>query len=147
MNVSYYIEGLLRQMTAQLARDYLGIVGPAGTMGIEGGFFRFNQSNSAADPGKGKVSLDAGTWAATTAIYFDILTENDVDATSFLKLVDSGDVLLIQDRDDATSYGRFMVNGPPVDNGGWFTIPVAHVKSGGNVPKNNAQIAVVVSYT
>lgn len=140
MFFSYYIQGLMPKVNAEAAREYLGIVGPAG------GIYRFESSTTAADPGSGKIRLNAATWAAATNAYIDTISDGGVDVSAFMALLKANDALIIQDRDDATKYGRFTLSGAPVNNSGWFTLPLTHISSAGAVPNNNEKLAVILFY-
>lgn len=141
---SYYIRGLHPKPDAESVREYLGIQGAIeDALGPTGGQYRFDSVTAASDPGAGKLRLDAGTWAAAANIYIDSISDNGVDATPFLSLFGTGDVVVVQDRDDSTRFGRYTLSGNPTNNSGWFTIPLTHVRSSGDVPGNNERIVIV----
>jgi hypothetical protein len=114
--------------------------------GIAGGFFRFDNATSAVDPGNGQIALNASTWNAVTAIYMDQLSDPGTDITAWVELMQSGDTIMMQAKNDNTKRARYQVTGGPTNNSGWFTIPVAVVSSFGSPPASGVVMAVVADY-
>jgi hypothetical protein len=85
----------------------------------------FSTSTTAADPGGGKVRLNAASTAAATELYLSALDAQDTDWSPEVNALRAGDVLRLQDRDDSTRWVRFAATGPAVDAGVWARVPVA----------------------
>lgn len=103
--------------------------------------YRHSGSTTMADPGPGYARSNA-TGAAVTALAFDVLTDGNTDATPLLRVLREGDSLYVQDKDDATHWARFVVDGTPLDQTGWFEVPVAYVSGSGTSPGNNERVDV-----
>ncbi len=108
--------------------------------------YRYDSSTSAVDPGDGDLRLNNSTWAATTELYIDTNTGFGTDASLVLAYLGAGDLLLIQDKDSSADHVRYRLTGSPVDNTGWWTIPVEFVSSTGTLWANNTKLTVMVQH-
>jgi hypothetical protein len=101
---------------------------------LEAGQFRlhytFNTAITATDPGVGFFKMDAATIAAATNIYIDDLSVGELDASRVLSQLVTGDVLRIASVEDETIWLVAQV-GVPVDNTGWWTLPITVLASNG----------------
>lgn len=59
-----------------------------------------------------------------------------------LRTLTVGDVISMQESDDEDSWQRLKITGPPVDNGGWWSIPVTKIDGGPNWPPAKQQTVV-----
>jgi hypothetical protein len=98
--------------------------------------WRFDTATAAADPTSGRFRYDNSTLASVTNIYFSDNADNGVDTSSFLNSIPIGSLIYIQTAKDASQHALFKTTGTPVDNTGWFTIPVA-VQDSGTLHSNN----------
>lgn len=126
---------------ADFAADWEDATGGGGGSGsLNATPYRFSSSVASADPGSGKLRFDSATPASIANIYIDNLNDSGVDISSYLALLKKGDVVAIQDKDNSGNAFRFDVLSNPVNNTGWWTIPVSLDRSQGTLPANNSQI-------
>lgn len=90
----------------------------------------FDSSTVAADPGTGEFRLNAATRATTTALYFNNTTASGIDISQRLNILKVGQEIIVIQADKPDRAAVFEVSSTPVDNTGWFTIPVTHVQNG-----------------
>lgn len=120
-----------------------GITVTGGTSGGGGGspvFFdwRFDSITVSGDPGVGDFRFDATTGIGITRIYIDsINNEGDDMDFYFSKLIANEWNIFIQQKDDDTKRGQFLLTGTPINNTGWWSLPVQFISSNGNPPVNN----------
>lgn len=101
-------------------------------------------NQAATDPGAGKIKWNNSTQNAATQIYLDVITDDGIDLTNYMRNLVAGSSLYLQDRDDAGKYQRWMIN-LATDNTGWITLNVTLVNSLGGNLANNAQTILVYS--
>jgi hypothetical protein len=106
--------------------------------------YNFLTSTSASDPGSGKLAFNNASGPSVSNLYLDSLNSDGTDMSAFLVLVKTGDVILIQDKGTAGNFIRLKVSSTPVNNTGWWTIPVTFVSSSGVLPNNNSPVAILV---
>lgn len=88
------------------------------------GVWSFNTPTAAADPTSGFFRFNNASPGSVTAIYIDDNEMGTDDGAWFLDTIESGDILTLRTHWSKSNYFVFKVNGPPVDNTGWWTIPV-----------------------
>jgi hypothetical protein len=98
--------------------------------------WKFKEPTASADPGSGNFRLNNTIASGITEIYVSDETNNSIDASNILNILDVGDVIYIQQNDDATRALLFTVSASTVDNTGWFTIPVQY-QQGSTIPKKD----------
>jgi len=98
--------------------------------------WKFKDPTASADPGSGQFRLNNTIPSGITEIYVNNFTNNGIDASNLLNILDVGDVIYIQQNDDATRAVLFTVSASTVDNTGWFTIPVQY-QQGSQIPKKD----------
>lgn len=113
-----------------------------GGEGFNSTVYRFSTTITPGDPGTGKLRFDSATPASITNIFIDDLNDEGTDISAFLGLLEEGDVVYVQDQGNSANAIRFTLSGAPVDNVGWWTIPVDYVIHQGSLPNNNARVAV-----
>lgn len=100
------------------------------------------------DPGSGQIRWNNATQNTATQLYVDDLTEDGIDISLFIPNLVAGSTLLLQARNDATRFQLFQATSAPVDNTGWWTIPVTIVSSsGGNFTGGQRMIATAYDPT
>jgi hypothetical protein len=87
-------------------------------------------NQTTAPPNSGTVRGNNATQSAVTTLWLSDTTNNNTDATYVLGQIRSGDVMMIQDKDDSTKVQEYKVTGAPTDSGTYFTIPVSWLKGG-----------------
>jgi len=87
----------------------------------------FSSTTTDADPGPGIFRLNNATMSLVTKMFIDDLSANGADATTVIELLSTGVQIYTGQDDDATAGALFEVTGTPIDNSGYFTIPLVHV--------------------
>jgi hypothetical protein len=90
------------------------------------------------DPGPGFVRWTNVTQIASTTLAIDNMDQDGLDIQLGLAGLVPGDRLLLQDHDNSANYQHWVVNGSPVNAGGWWNVPVALVSSTGTGKTNFA---------
>jgi hypothetical protein len=106
--------------------------------------WRFDTAITAADPGARNFKFDNVTLASVLNIYISSTSDNRGDLNTILGALASGQKIYVQQTSDADNAALFTV-GVPVDNTGWWTIPVT-VDASNTLPVNNATCAFVMSF-
>lgn len=106
--------------------------------------WNFDTATDASDPGSRKFKFDNATLASVTNIYINSISLNRGDLDNILNFLSSGDQIYIQQSDDSANVALFTL-GTPVDNTGWWTLPVTVVASD-TLMGNNKECAVLFNY-
>lgn len=102
------------------------------------GQWRFDSTTTMANPGNGDIRLNNAAMASVTQIAIAELSNSGVDTQNYLATLRVNDIFYLQDENDATKFGRFVINAAPTDNGTWWQLSVTYVNSGaGGTPANN----------
>ena len=98
------------------------------------------------DPSTGRLQFDDTTVDDATELYVNVTNDGGTDMTNFLALINSGDLVYIQDQGDAT---RFIVAevGESVLDTGVFTFPILTIESQGAAMTNNQSVGFVTSHS
>jgi len=107
--------------------------------------WKFSTSIVAADPGAKFFRYNNATPANVTEIYINSESNNKGDLDNVLSFLRSGDQIYIQQGNDATRAILVTCQAAPVDNTGWWTIPVSVIASG-TLPGNNAECPVLMNF-
>jgi hypothetical protein len=108
--------------------------------------WRFETSTVMAAPASNRFRMNNATPASVTAFAFDDQTRDGVDASTILDNLESGDAILIQQKNDATKYIVCDVT-LSTDNTGWFQVDVTVADSGVIFDNNQDCIVVIVKGT
>ena len=110
--------------------------------------FEFTYKNviTSGDPGKGNFRYNSLSSGSITQIYLNSTTNGGLDITGIINSLKSGSYsIYVQQKTDSTKASLFAVSSIPINNTGWFTIPVSYLSSGDNgLPTNNAVCAFLV---
>ena len=103
--------------------------------------FNYNAKTNtqSGNPGNGFILWNNATQISSTTISINHLTANPVqDIDIFLGLLQTGQTLTVQDRNDSTNYQTWIINGTPVETvaNEYWTVPVALQGSGGSGTTN-----------
>lgn len=108
--------------------------------------WKFDTLTTASNPGAKKFRLDNATLASATNIYLNDTTNENFDVGTLMGFLAIGDRIYVQQKDDATRAALFIVTAPPVDNTGWWTIPVGVLNSG-TLYQNVQDCGFVISFS
>jgi len=86
--------------------------------------WNFDDVITAANPGANNFRLDNGTLASVTNIYINDTTLGGADAGTLFSFMQAEDRIYVQQESDVVKSAVFRLSGVPVDNSGWWTIPV-----------------------
>lgn len=114
-----------------------GPQGPAGATGAQGpagtstSFYKYNANiaSTAPPPPNGTIRWSNATQTLSGELYVNMITSDNVDIDIFLALLGVGDTLIIQDQNLSNNYQKWEVSGTPVNNSGYWTLPVTLVSS------------------
>jgi hypothetical protein len=93
-------------------------------------------NQTASDPGSGKLKWNNLVQSASTYIYIDNITDDNVDINKLLQRVSIGSILYIQKQSDSEINQAWTVTGI-TNNSGWWTIGVSLLHSLGSLSNNN----------
>jgi len=102
-------------------------------------------SQTSVPPTSKSLQTDTGGWDVVTVINVTSIDNNNVDRTTGIGLLRAGDVVRLEHFQDSTRYATFTVTGTPVDNSGYFAVPVTPLAQGGTIPGNNTQLRVTAT--
>jgi hypothetical protein len=91
------------------------------------------------------LQTDTGAWDVAAVINVTSIDNNNVDRSSGIKLLRAGDVVRLEHFQDTTRFATFTVTGTPVDNSGYFAVPVTPLAQGGTIPNNGTQLKVTAT--
>jgi hypothetical protein len=113
---------------------------PAVTQGLSG-TWNWKATAAVADPGSGNLNPD--NLGTPTILCFSTTTISGTDARNIFATTQVGDILLAQQKTDATKWAKFQVRAALVDHTTWFEVPVTVLANGpGGAIANNANVAV-----
>jgi len=105
--------------------------------------YNFNSSILVAQPGAQKLAFNNTAFTTTTALHVNSLAFTNFDANTILSLLQAGNRIYIQQRNDASKAVVFQVAAPATNNTGWWSVPVTHINSLGTPFPNNADLNCV----
>jgi hypothetical protein len=127
------------------------VPGPAGPQGVPGtpgftGFFPFlwNTAAGSVDPGVSHVKVISTGGQNRSLIISE--TDNTPAPRNLAILVPGDNITITDNASPVTTFARYVVTGPGVDNGTWWAIPM--VLTDGSAPghANNAPVRVYASF-
>ncbi len=129
-----------------------GVTGPAGPAGNSSNLFNYraNTGSNSGDPGAGFILWNNLTQSSSTQINIDHLDENGTDIDIFLSILQVGQNLTVQDRDDSANYQIWKISSTPTNISSiYWTIPVTLVTSAGtgttNFPSNHPLFVAITA--
>jgi len=105
--------------------------GEGGGSGIIERAWKFVANTSPADPGNGFFRMNNTDVTLVTELYFAEVAAASFDAAALFGVLEVGNRIVAQQRNDSTRIIVFEIAAAPVDNGSWWTIGVNVVDSGG----------------
>jgi hypothetical protein len=106
--------------------------------------YRWSEDVTTSDPGAGRIKVDSHDPEGASQI---CISAYDLGNTAFLTLLSltAGDLIAIYLSGDVTTRIEYTLGGLPVNNTGWFVIPLEGSPSNyGFSPLNNTQVKVTV---
>jgi hypothetical protein len=128
-----------------------GATGPIGPAGQSSSFFNYQAKlNNAFPPttaiNNGHVKWNDPVQTNATAIAFSHIDQNGNDIDVFFALYKQGDIFIIQDQDDSTSYQKWQISGSPVIGDNYIILPVTYITgAGSNTFGDNHQVIFVIT--
>ena len=128
-----------------------GPTGPQGEPGQSTSFYEYraHTTSQTGDPGNGRVLWSNTTQTSSTQLNISHLTHAAVDIDLFLALLNTGDVVVIQDTNDNANYQKWEVSAAVTNQTAYMEVPVTLIASGGtgttNFGNNDAIIVALVS--
>jgi hypothetical protein len=156
----YYLDDLTGDVYTQVSGAWAltgNIKGPAGAAGADGQdgssssyfFYRTKTTIISGDPLSLHIRWNNVTpQISATELGISKETEDGVDISIFLALLQVGDTIVIQDKDVAANFQTWEVSGAITDNPTWVSVPVTFVTSGGTGTSNfanNLEVIVAIS--
>jgi hypothetical protein len=114
-----------------------GTSGSSGVNGYSSSLFLYSAdaNNTSGNPGSGQILWNNATQSLATQININHLTENPViDIDIFLALLETGQTITIQDRNNSANYQIWLITGTPTLITGasnYWEVPVSLSGSGG----------------
>ena len=105
--------------------------------------WKFNNSITNSNPGSKSFKFNSATLSAITYIYINNNTNNGIDGSLILSLINDGSSIFIQQQNDSTKAFLFQVSGNTIDNSGWYSVPVIYKDSISTIPSNNSVCSFV----
>lgn len=92
--------------------------------------YGFDTDTTATDPGAGDVKFNNAALNLATAMYISDTPDSGQDASWILDNLAEGDIIKLVSASSSTQYLIALVSGPPVDNTGWWNVPITPIYSG-----------------
>jgi hypothetical protein len=89
--------------------------------------YTFSSTTAAANPGSGNVRVNNAVAASITAVFVSSTSVLGNNLDSIYSEFYSGDLLQLWERDNDRESLILNINGTPINNTGWWTIPVQYV--------------------
>lgn len=105
------------------------------------GLWRWTNSGTAS----GQIKAIGASWAAATEIQVSKINSIGGDVANILAAIAPGDRLFLQEHDDSTRWGEYLVASPGVDHSTYVSYPVTFSKGAGAFPANNAVTVFAVT--
>jgi hypothetical protein len=101
------------------------------------------------DPTNTHLGWNNATQTSSTALRVSHIDQDNQDDQVFLDLVNQGDILIIQDKNDSANYQKWEVTGTPTYNPTWDNFPVTLLASAGtgttNFANNESLLLIIIS--
>lgn len=156
----YYLDDLTGDVYTKVSGSWgsaiANIKGPAGANGLDGQdgssssyfFYRTKTTITSGDPLATHVRWNQTAQTTSTELGISVETDDNVDITIFLKLLQVGDTIIIQDKDVSANFQTWEVSASITDNTTWISVPVTFINSGGTGTSNFANnLPVILAIT
>jgi hypothetical protein len=128
-----------------------GVTGAQGPSGGSSSHYHYNArtNTTSGDPTANQLGWNNTTQRNSTALRVNHTDADNQDNGLFLDLINQGDYLIIQDKNLASNYQKWEVNGTPTYNSTWDNFPVTLLDSSGtgtsNFPSNHPLLFIIVA--
>jgi len=154
------IQGNTGPTGAQGIQGIQGVKGDTGSQGIQGiqganggsssHYHYLTKTNTlSGDPTSTFIGWNNATQIDSTALRISNTDQDSQDNNIFLNSVNVGDILVIQDRNNAANFQKWEVTGTPTFNSTWDNFPVTRLTTGGtgttNFANNYAVLLIIIS--
>ena len=106
----------------------------------------FSTLTTATDPGSRHLKTNNASIVAATEMYVNDLDTQSDNNEWFFRALQEGDTIIMTDEQDKTALHVLEVTGPPVDNTGWWTVPINRIAGQASNYTNNAQLRLHGSF-
>lgn len=106
--------------------------------------WKWSTNTAETDPTTGKVKADNAALASVTKVFISEITDSSGNAQPILDGLAVGDTVLLNKEGAGNNFLFATVNGAPVDQGGWWTLPVSVDDSGGSFGNNNTIVVTFI---
>jgi hypothetical protein len=119
-----------------------GHTGPQGNTGANGqstSYYRYNARTNiqSGNPGNTNIIWDQVIQINATQINISHINQDNIDIDIFLALIQTGNVLILQDADNSTNYQKFLVTAPiTIITNSYVEVPVIIITSAGQGTTN-----------
>ena len=119
-----------------------GFSGPQGNTGANGqstSYYRYNARTNiqSGNPGNTNVIWNNITQISATQINISHINQDNIDIDIFLALIQTGNILILQDANNSTNYQQFLVTGTiTIIPNLYVQVPVIIITSGGQGTTN-----------
>jgi hypothetical protein len=104
-------------------------------------------SAAGTTPNAGKMQSGNASWTAPTqTLYFHERTKANTDTSAYWPKLAAGDTIVLQQRNNANNFVRYLVAGLPVLTASVWAVPVSVFGSGGVEPNNNTEVMASFTY-
>lgn len=87
----------------------------------------FSTNTTTSDPGNRAIKTNNASIVAATELYINDLDTHSDDNQWFMRALAEGDTFVMFQENDKDAVHVLEVTGPPVDNTGWWTIPINRI--------------------
>jgi hypothetical protein len=131
-----------------------GLTGATGAQGANGGssshyHYKAKTNTTSGDPTNNHLGWNNATQTSSTALRVSHIDQDNQDDEVFLDLVNQGDILIVQDKNDSANYQKWEVTGTPTYNPTWDNFPVTLLASAGtgttNFANNESVLLIIIS--
>ena len=119
-----------------------GSTGPQGNTGANGqstSYYRYNARTNiqSGNPGNTNVIWNNVTQINATQINISHINQDNIDIDIFLALIQTGNILILQDANNSNNYQQFLVTGPiTIIPNSYVEVPVSIITSAGQGTTN-----------
>jgi len=122
-----------------------GATGPEGPPGVANAAYAGTwtwMTKTGEAMASGQVAINATSWSAATEVELNEKTADNADVNAYFSRFKIGDEIRLQQKNDSTRWGKYLITGAGVDHGTWWSFPVTFEEGAGIEPNGNAPTLV-----